>query len=172
MPFRNLILYGHITFVAVVQNKLPILMEVIQLFATQIELVSQSQRGMVLHVDAAESLGTPCCKNRGGSANVSPVSVNPHLIEAEYGEPACSFIMKHRGAAHGSTSYVQQCQHVTKLATRRLLITHFSLTLIWHLLLYGCFFKLACTQGSTLPVSIKSWHNSLRQTWQGTRKIT
>lgn len=139
MPFRNLILYGHITFVAAVQNKLPILMEVIQLFATQIELVSQSQRGMALHVDAAKSWVHLAAKIEEASANVSTVSVNPQLIEAEYVEPACSFIMKHRGAARGNTSYVQQCQHVTELATRRLLITHFSLTLIWHLLLYGCF---------------------------------
>ncbi len=33
-------------------------------------------------------------------------------------------------------------------------------------------FKLACTQGSTLPVNIKSWHNSLKQTQQDIRKIT
>lgn len=41
VPFRNLILSGHIVFVVVVQNKLPILMEVIELFAAQITLVSQ-----------------------------------------------------------------------------------------------------------------------------------
>lgn len=31
-------------------------------------------------------------------------------------------------------------------------------------------FKLACTQGSTLPVNIKSWHYGLKQTWQDVRK--
>lgn len=41
VPLRSLILYGHIVFTVVVQNKLPILMEVIQLCAAQIKFVPQ-----------------------------------------------------------------------------------------------------------------------------------
>lgn len=33
------------------------------------------------------------------------------------------------------------------------------------------FLKLACTQGSTLPVIVKSWHDTLKQTWQVIREI-
>lgn len=78
-----------VTLVDAVQNKLPILREVIQLFATQIKLVSQR----VKELWCCTKIRIPHCNIRRGSINVSKVSFNPQLKEAEYVDPNHRFIM-------------------------------------------------------------------------------
>lgn len=136
-------------------------MEVIQLFATQIELVSQRVRAACCCTKLRQTPRYTSLQKKYKRQHKR--SFNPQLTEAEYADTNRSFVMKHRGATSRS---ICTTEPACDRATRRLLISHFALTLIWHLLLYGCFFKLACTQGSTLPVNIKSRHKSLKQTWR------
>lgn len=104
-------------------------------------------------------------------AALLPLKYHSILIEVDYVEPNHSFIMKHQGAyklEHVICTTLPACDR----ATRRLLISHFALTHNLATATLWLLFKLARTQGSTFPVNIKSWHNSLKQAWQHMRKIT
>lgn len=129
-------------------------MEVIQLFATQIKLVSQR----VKEARCYKQLGTRHCKNRRGSINVCWLCWTESLIycEAPRGQ-------KHEHMYNSASMWLsdQEAPYQSLCSD-----TNLASASLWLL------FKLAYTQGSTLPVNIKSWHNCLKQTQQDMRKIT
>lgn len=84
-------------------------------------------------------------------------------MSAEYVELNRSFITRHRGGRvhehmyDGASVWLsdQEAPHPSLCSD-----TNLASATLWLL------FKLACTQGSTVPVNIKSWHNSMKQPQQ------